>query len=131
MRLFQLTSQARVAVRDAREGEEAILEMTRQEGTVLQVVDRPSLGVQRFLYALDDISAMGQEDVKKLEMSLKRRAKSLCDHGADELYVQCLGPFRLHARATNVPILGAAARTAHRAIRLVVVPPRPAEVVAM
>ena len=52
--------------------EEAILEVTRQQGTVLQVFDRLSLGVQHSLYALDDVIATGQEELEKFDMSLKR-----------------------------------------------------------
>ena len=57
---------------DPRECEEALLEVTRQKGTVLQVFDRPSLGVQHPLYSLDDVIAMGQEELEKFDMRLKR-----------------------------------------------------------
>jgi hypothetical protein len=73
MRFFQLTSQARLAVGDTREREEAILEVTRQQGIVLQVFDRLSLSVQYSFYPLDDFRAMGQEELKKLDICLKRR----------------------------------------------------------
>ena len=72
MRFFQLTSKTRLAVSDPRECEEAILKVTRQKGTVLQVVDRLSLGVQHPLYSLDDFIAMGQEELEKFDMCLKR-----------------------------------------------------------
>ena len=72
MRVFQLTSKTRLAVGDPTEGEEAILEATRQEGSVLQVVARLSLGVQYFLYFLDDFMAIGQEELEKFDMCLKR-----------------------------------------------------------
>jgi len=72
MRFFQLTSKTRLAVSDPRECEEAILKVTRQKGTVLQVVDRLSLGVQHPLYSLGDVSAMGQEELEKFDICLKR-----------------------------------------------------------
>ena len=72
MRFFQLTSQARLALRDPSKGEEAILEVTRQNGTVLQVFERLPLGVQQPLYSLDDVVAMGQEELEKLDVGLKR-----------------------------------------------------------
>jgi hypothetical protein len=72
MRFFQLTSQVRLAVGDPSEREEAILKVTRQKGTVLQVFDRLSLGVQHPLYSLDDFIAMGQEELEELDMCSKR-----------------------------------------------------------
>ncbi len=72
MRFFQLTSQTRLAVGDPSDCEEAILKVTRQKGTVLQVLDRLSLGVQHPLYSLDDVIAMGQEELEKFDMCLKR-----------------------------------------------------------
>ena len=68
MRLFQLTSQTRLAVGDPSEGEEAILKVTRQKRAVLQVFDRLSLGVQHSLNALDDFIATTQEELKKFDM---------------------------------------------------------------
>ncbi|HKH74678.1 MAG TPA: hypothetical protein VKA59_25140 [Vicinamibacterales bacterium] len=47
MRVFQLTSQARLVLGDP--DEEAVLEVTRQQGAVLQVFDRLSLGVEQAL----------------------------------------------------------------------------------
>ena len=61
-----------LAVADSSEREEAILEVTRQNGTVLEVLDRLSLGVQYALDPLDDFIATGQEDVEQLDMCLKR-----------------------------------------------------------
>jgi hypothetical protein len=72
MRFFQLTSKTRLAVGDTREREEAILEVTKQKGIVLQVFDRLSLSVQYSLYSLDDVIAMGQEELEKFDMCLKR-----------------------------------------------------------
>jgi hypothetical protein len=72
MRVFQLTSQTRLAGGNPRECEEAILKVTRQKGTVLQVFDGLSLGAQHSLYALDDVIAMGQEELKKFDMCLER-----------------------------------------------------------
>src|SRR5262245_8855111 len=72
MRFFQLTSKTRLVARDASECEEAILKVTRQKGTVLQVLDRLSLGVQQPLYSLDDFIAMDQEQLEKFDMRVKR-----------------------------------------------------------
>ena len=72
MCFFQLTSKARLAVGGVRERKEAIFKVTRQTGRVPQVFDRPSLGVQQSLYSLDDVIAMGQEEVKELDVGLKR-----------------------------------------------------------
>ena len=79
VRFVQLTSETRLIVGDARECEETILEVTRQKGGVLQVLDRLSLGVQHALYSLDDCIAMGQEELEKLDMRLKwHMAKASC-----------------------------------------------------
>ena len=79
MRFFQLTFKARLVVGDASECEEAILKVTRQKARVLQVLDRLSLGVQQPLYSLDDFIAMGQEQLEKLDMRVKRHlARTLC-----------------------------------------------------
>ena len=72
MRFLQLTSKTRVALADPSEREEAILKVMGQQGTVLQVFDRLSLGVQHSLYSLDDVIAMGQEEVEEVDMCLKR-----------------------------------------------------------
>src|SRR5688572_14123504 len=72
MRFFQLPAQTLLAGPDASEGEEALLELTGQQGSVLQVCDRLSLSVQHFLNALDDFIAMGQEDPEKFDVCLKR-----------------------------------------------------------
>src|SRR5687768_8009825 len=79
MRLFQLTSETRLVAGDASECEEAILKETRQKGTVLQILDRLSLGVQQPLYSLDDFIATGQEQVEKFDMRVKRHlTRTLC-----------------------------------------------------
>jgi hypothetical protein len=72
MRIVQLTSNTRLAGGDPSECEEAILEVTREKGSVLQVFDGLSLGVQHPLYSLDDVIAMGEEELEKLDMCLKR-----------------------------------------------------------
>ena len=54
------------------ECEEAILKVTRQKRTVLQVLDRPSLGVQDALYSLDDFIAMSLEELEQFDVCLKR-----------------------------------------------------------
>src|SRR5262249_4167240 len=71
MRFFQLTSKTRLVASDTSDCEEAILKVTRQKGTILQVLDRLSLGVQQPLYSLDDFIAMGQEQVQKFDMRMK------------------------------------------------------------
>jgi hypothetical protein len=72
MRVFQLTPEARLVIGDPGECEEAILEVTRQQGTILQVIGRLSLRVQYRLYSLDDFIAMGQEGSEKFNVCLKR-----------------------------------------------------------
>jgi hypothetical protein len=72
MRVFQLASQARLALGDTRACEETILDVTRQQGTVPEVFDRLPLGVQHPLQTFDDLIAIGQEELKKFDMCLKR-----------------------------------------------------------
>src|SRR5687767_7066598 len=72
MRFFQLASQTRLAVGDPSQCEKAILEVTRQKGTVSPIFDRLSLGVQHPLYSVDDVTAMGQEELEKFDVRLKR-----------------------------------------------------------
>src|SRR5262245_64577933 len=79
MRFFQLTSKTRLIATDASDCEEAILKVTRQKGTVLQVLDRLFLGVQQPLYSLDDFIAMYQEQLENFDMRVKRHlAEALC-----------------------------------------------------
>jgi len=72
VRLVQLTSQARLAVSDPAEREEAILEVSKQLRAVSQVLWRFSLSVQQSLDAFDDVIAVGQEEVEKFDVGLKR-----------------------------------------------------------
>ena len=72
MRFRQLTPETGLVAGDAGEREEAILEVTGQKGTVLQVLDRLALGVQQPLYSLDDSIAMGQKQLKKFDVRVKR-----------------------------------------------------------
>jgi hypothetical protein len=72
MRFVQLASKTRWVVGDSGECEKAIVEVTRQKGSVLQVLARLSLGVQQPLNFLDDVIATGQEQLEKLDMRLKR-----------------------------------------------------------
>jgi hypothetical protein len=66
-------------MRDPGEREEAILKVTRQKVSVLQVLGRFSLGVQHPLYSLDDFTAMREEQLEKLDMRLKRHlAQTFC-----------------------------------------------------
>jgi hypothetical protein len=78
MRLLQLPSQARVALGDPREREEALFKVMKQKSTVLQVCDRLSLGVQDSLDALDDRIAMGQEELKKFDMCVELIRHTQC-----------------------------------------------------
>ena len=73
MCFLQLTSQTRLAVGGVGGCKEAIFKVTRQTGRVPQVFDRPSLSVQQSFYSLDDVIAMGQEEVKEFDVGLKRR----------------------------------------------------------
>jgi hypothetical protein len=90
VRFFQLTSKARLARGDPSEREEAILEVTRQKGTVLLIFDRLSLGVQQPLYSVDDVITMGQEELEKFDMCLKRHVARERHDG----YGWCLGDTR-------------------------------------
>src|SRR5687767_3911270 len=72
MRCFRLPSKARLAVGDSSECEEAILEVTKQQGAVLQVFKRLPLGVQEPLDSLDDVVSMRQEEFEQFDMRLKR-----------------------------------------------------------
>ena len=105
MRCFQSTSKTRLAVSDPRKCEEAILKVTRQKGSILQIVDRLSLGVQYPLYSLGDVSAMGQEELEKFDMCLKwhlaktgagwplfrrkerMKSQALCYHEGDRVHI--------------------------------------------
>jgi hypothetical protein len=71
MRFLQLNSKARLAGGDTSECEEAVLEVVRQKGTVPQVLNRLSLGVQHGFYSLDDVIATSQEEIEELDMGLK------------------------------------------------------------
>jgi hypothetical protein len=72
MRVLQLASQTQLALGNACACVEAILNLTRQKGTISQVLDRLPLGVQHPLKAFDDLVAIGQEELKKFDMCLKR-----------------------------------------------------------
>jgi hypothetical protein len=52
--------------------EEAILNATGQQGTVVQVFDRPSLCVQQRLDSLDDGVAMSEEELEQFDVCRKR-----------------------------------------------------------
>jgi hypothetical protein len=73
MRFFQLPSKTRLAAGHPGECEEAIFKVTGQSGNVLQVFDRLSLSVQDPFDSLDDVRAMGEEELEKFDMCLKRR----------------------------------------------------------
>jgi hypothetical protein len=64
MRLVQLTSETRLLAADASECEEAVLEVTRQKRTVLEVLDGLPLRVQQPLDLLDECIATGQEEAE-------------------------------------------------------------------
>ena len=65
--------------------EAAVLEVTSQNGTVLQVFDRFSLGVQDALYPLDDVVAMGQKELEKREMLLKGMKSQTSDDSSGDI----------------------------------------------
>ena len=71
MRFFQLASKARLIAGDARECEKAILEPTRQNNAVLQVLGRLSLGVQQLLDSAGDFIAMRKEELKECDVRIK------------------------------------------------------------
>ena len=58
-------------MRDPSERKEAVLEVAREKGTVAQVFDRLALSVEYSLYALDDLVAMGQEELEQFEMCVE------------------------------------------------------------
>src|SRR3954465_5873186 len=58
-------------MRDSREREEALLEVTRENRTVPLVFDRLSLRVQNRLDSLDDVIATRQEELEQFDMRLK------------------------------------------------------------
>src|SRR5688572_4398790 len=85
MRFFQLPPQARLAVGDPGEGEEAVLEETKQQRTILPVCARFPPGVEDLLNFLDDFRAAGQEGSEKVEMRLKP-ARHLLVAGAGHVF---------------------------------------------
>lgn len=63
--------------------EEAILKVTRQQRTVLQVFDRVSPGVEQPLYSFDDFIAVDQKHLEKFDMCPKGHlAKTFACHNA-------------------------------------------------
>ena len=71
--------------------------MPRQKGAVSQVFDRLSLGVQYVLYSLDDVIAMGPEELQKFEMCLKRQR--FANHNAPHDLLAC---GRLHVKGRSL-----------------------------
>ena len=59
--LAQLTAKSGLAMRYCSACKEAILNVTRQEGAVLQVGERPSVGIQQPLYPFDNVSPLEEE----------------------------------------------------------------------
>ena len=66
--VFQLTSQAPLTLADPGECEEAILEVTRQNRTVLLIGERLSLSVQHDLDSLDNLVPMGEEEMEQFDV---------------------------------------------------------------
>ena len=58
---------------DARKCEEAIFKQTREKQLVLQIWDGLPLRVQQRLYSVDDLIAMGEEQLEKLDVRVERR----------------------------------------------------------
>jgi hypothetical protein len=50
------------------EREEGIFEVARQTRAVLQVFSRLALSVEQVLYSLDEVVAMGEEELEKLDV---------------------------------------------------------------
>jgi hypothetical protein len=81
VRFFQPTSEVRLPVGGERE--EAILQVTRQKRAILQVLNGLALGVQRALYSLDDVLAIGEKRFQELDIRLEwRLARTFADHNA-------------------------------------------------
>src|SRR5690606_3918244 len=72
MRLFELAAKTSLAGRDCRQREEAILEVTRQKRTIVQILRRSSLGVQESFHAADDRPAVREERAQQLDMRVER-----------------------------------------------------------
>ena len=72
VRFLQSTSKMRLVAGRATDCEEAILEVTRQKGSILQVLARLSLGVQQSLDSLDDFIAMGEEELEQFDVGVER-----------------------------------------------------------
>jgi len=68
-----LTPKTRLVVSDARKCEEAIFKQTREKRMILQVLDRLPLCVQQRLYSVDDLIAVGEEQLEKLDVRVERR----------------------------------------------------------
>jgi hypothetical protein len=99
MRVFQLTSKTRLARGDAREREEAIHEVPRQQRTALQIFDRLPLGAEYPFDSCDDFVAVMEEELKKLDVCLKR-------------YCARMRPGRTHPGAiVRSPLAGTQVRT--------------------
>jgi hypothetical protein len=59
--LPQLTAKSGLVMGYCGACKEAILKVTREEGAVLQVGDRLSLGIQQSLYSFDNVSPLEEE----------------------------------------------------------------------
>ena len=70
MRFLRLAAQTRLVVSGT--DEETVFEVAGEQGSVLQVLVRLPLSVQQRLDALDDLIATRQEELKKLDVGLKR-----------------------------------------------------------
>ena len=94
VRFVQLTSKARLLAADSGEPEEAILETTRQQCGVLQILRRFPLGVEQLLHSLDDLVAASHEPSQELDMRRKRHwDATFCAsaHGA-QYWLSRIGP---------------------------------------
>jgi hypothetical protein len=69
MRFLQPAPQTRLVVSGT--DEETVFEVAGEQGSVLQVLDGLSLGVQQRLDALDDLIATRKEELKKLDVALE------------------------------------------------------------
>jgi hypothetical protein len=73
MRLVQLTHEACSVRAESWKREETTLEVSREQGSVLQIVLRFPLGVQQRLHSLDDLAATRQEHLEQRDVRFKRR----------------------------------------------------------
>src|SRR3954462_35488 len=75
--LFQFAAETRLAGGNPVEREEAILDVTRHEGTVSQIFVLLSPGVQPARQPPDHVGAMGHEELENIDVFLKRHVTTV------------------------------------------------------